>query len=199
MNRLAVSESALEEWLKKLPRQLKRLAPDPSYILASYQLLGLHEKAITLHQGQKGGVPYDKCRVSLLGADLSVAYFEIWQYVGALKGQRGKKARLLGRSACYQLQKAYLHIFSPMPSGDEKEVLFLHCDPQEAPDSEHYRYKVAPHLHFEVAGYPWKDAHVPLCDGWQEQVLKNLDVLDAAIARAVDFIADQVVPLAKRR
>ena len=198
MDRLAVSEGDLEERRKNLPRQLKRLAPDPSYILASYQTLGSHGRAIVLHQGQKM-LPYNECRVSLLGADLSVAYFEIWQYVGAPKSQRGKKAMSLGGSACYQLQKAYLHIFSPMPSGDEGKVLFLHCDPQEPPSSEHHRYKVAPHLHFEVAGDPWRDAHVPLCDGWQEQVLQNLDVLDAAIARAVDFIADQVIPLAKRR
>lgn len=197
MEQLALSEADLEQRRKKLARQLKRLSPDPLYIQASYQTVGLYTRVITLHQGQKGPLPYNRCRI-MLGAELSVGYFEIWQYVGALKGKRSKKSRLLGGSDYYQLERAYLHIFLPMPSGDEKNVLFLHCDPREPQGSAHYRYKVAPHVHFEIAEYPWGDAHVPLCDGCQDQVLQNLETLDAAIARAVDFIADEVIPLAKR-
>lgn len=198
MEQLALSGAGLEERRKKLARQLKRLVPAPSYIQASSQTLGFHERAITLHKGQKGALSYDKCRISLPGVELSVAYFEIWQYVGAMKRKRRKRSRSLSGSDYYQLERAYLHIFFPMPSGDEKKVLFFHCDPQEPRGSKHYRYKAAPHVHFEIAGDPWRDAHVPLCDGWQDQVLENLEAFDVAIARAVDFIADEVIPLAKR-
>lgn len=198
MEQLALSEAGLEERRKKLARHLRRLTPSPSYIQASYQALGLYTKAITLHQGQKGALSYDRCRISLRGVELSVAYFEIWQYVGALKRKRGKRSRSQSGSDYFQLERVYLHIFLPTPSGDEKKVLFLHCEPQEPRGSKHFRYKTAPHVHFEIAGDPWRDAHVPLCDGWQDQVLQNLETLDAAIARAVDFIADEVIPLAKR-
>jgi len=197
MDKLAISEAGLEERRKKLPRRLKRLVPHPSYVQASYRPLGLSVRAIALHQGQRAGLPYEEYRISLVGVRLSVAYYEIWQYVGALGGKRRRKSNSLNGSDYYLLKKAYLHIFAPEPSGQEVKVLFFHCDPQEPRGSKHFRYKAAPHLHLEIAGDPWRRAHVPLCDGWQHQVLENLDTLDAAIARAVDFIADQVIPLVR--
>ena len=197
MDKLAVSQADLEQRRKKLPRKLKRLVPHPSYIQASYRPLGSYGNAIALHQGQRTGPSYEEYRVSLPGVRLSVAYYEIWRYVGAMRGKKSRKSRSLSGSDYYQLEKAYLHIFAPKPSGDEERVFFFHCDPQESRESKHYRYKAAPHIHLEIAGEPWRKAHVPLCDGWQRQVLQNLNTLDAAIARTVDFIADQVVPLVR--
>ncbi len=184
MHKLFLSEADLESRRRELPRILRPLISDVSYIQAAYQLIGQYGKAIALRQGQTGSLSYDHWRVSLIRFDVSMAYFEIWQY---LSGQH--------RTSCYLLHKAYFHLYLPQPTGVEKELLFLHCDPQEPNDSPHYRYKVGPHLHFEVAGAPWKNAHIPLCDGWQEQILQDIDKLDQAITKAIDFIADQFLPL----
>jgi hypothetical protein len=102
-----------------------------------------------------------------------------------------------GGLACFVLQKAYLHIYLPKPSGVDQKLLLVHCDPQESKDSIHYRYKIAPHLHFEMAPCPWNETHIPLCDGWQETILQSLDNLDKAIARAIEFIADELLPLSR--
>jgi len=184
MHDLFLSEADLEQRRQNLPFRLKPLTPDPSYIQAAYQPVGRYGRAIALRQGQKGPLSYRDWRVSLTPSDVSIAYFEIWQYATGLR-----------HPICYLLHKAYFHLYLPQPTGVEKELLFLHCDPQETNVSPHYRYKVGPHFHFEVAGSPWKNAHIPLCDGWQEQVLQGLDELDQAIARAIDFIADQFLPL----
>lgn len=184
MRALFISEADLEKRRRNLPLRLKPLTADVSYIQAASQTLGPYGRAIGVHQGQKGPLSYREWRVSLITSVVSVGYFEIWQYSKGLRNP-----------VCYLLQKAYLHIYLPSPSGVDQELLFLHCDPQEPQDTPHYRYKVGPHLHFEIAGPPWKDAHIPLCDGWQEEVLQGLDDLDKAIARGVDFIADQFIPL----
>lgn len=197
MDRLAISEAGLEERRKKLPRRLRRLVPQPSYVQAIYHPLGPFISAIALHQGQRAGLSHEEYRISLLGVRLSVAYYEIWRYVGALGGKRRRKSNSLIGSDYYRLEKAYLHIFTPKPSGQEEKVLFFHCDPQESRGSKHFRYKASPHLHLEIAGDPWRRAHIPLCDGWQHQVLENLDTLDTAITRVVDFVADQVIPLVR--
>jgi hypothetical protein len=196
---LALSEAELERRRKDLRERLQPLTADYSYIQASYEPLGTNDKAIKLHQGQKGGLRYNQCRINLTGSDLSVCYFEIWQYIAVSTGQRRGRLGSVGRPPLYQLEKAYLHVYSPKSSGDEEEVLFLHCDPQLPRDSKHHKYKAGPHVHFEVAGDPWSRAHVPLCHGWQKEVLKNMEALDAAIGRAVEFIADELVPLAGRR
>jgi hypothetical protein len=93
--------------------------------------------------------------------------------------------------------KAYFHVYLALSPENEKEMIFLHCDPQEQQDTDHFRYKVAPHIHVEIAGSPWSGAHIPLCDGWQAEVLASLDSLDRAFTRGIEFIVNEVCPLAK--
>ncbi len=196
MHNLFVSEADLEKRRKKLPQRLSALSKDVSYMQAAYQTLGL-KKAIGVHRGQRPSSSYREWRVSLMDLNISMGYFEIWQHVNSLSSMSGKRNRSQ-RPALYLLQKVNFHIYLPDPSGSDKELLFVHCDPQEPDDSPHQRYKIAPHLHFEVAGSPWNDAHIPLCDGWQSTVLKSLKELDEAIVRAVEFVAQQFAPLVKR-
>jgi len=184
MHNLFLSEGDLNRRRLNLPARFKCLTPDPSYIQAAFRPVGRYTKAIAIHQGQRMPLPYEQWRVTLMTLNVSVGYFEIWQY-----------SSHPGTPPHYLLQRAYLHIYLRGGLGGEQDLLFLHCDPQEPEDSLHYRYKVAPHLHLEIAGAPWKDAHVPLCDGWQKEVLRSLDDLDKAIARGIQFIADQFLPL----
>lgn len=148
------------------------------------QPLGVIGKAIGVCQGQKGPSRYEQWRVSLSHCPLSFGYYEVWEYRSQVRSR-----------AQYLLQKAYLHIYRPEVSGGEENLLFIHCDPQEATQSKHYKYKASPHLHFEIAGKPWSEAHVPLCNGWQDAVMQDLRQLDAVFARAVECIAEEFIPL----
>jgi len=184
MKELFLSEGELDERRKQLPERLKQYLPDPPHFAASFTSLDQYTKVIGIHQGVNRGPDYTSWRVSLAGKQIAIGYYEVWLY---------EKSR--GMAVRYLLNKAYLHVFVPHSAGDEMPLVYLHCDPQERESSEHYRYKVAPHAHFEIAGNPWSDIHVPLCDGRQDEVLSSLACLDQAIERAVEFVVQQLCPV----
>ena len=187
MAELLASEAELNARREGIPRLLKTLVPDVPWIGGAFDHLGAHEWVIALRQGPCD-MPYDRWRVSSKEKGIALAYYEVWKYVG--NAFRSKKRGAKERIGKYVLTKAYLHLYRPVSGDAEEELIFMHCDPLDES-----RYKVAPHVHFEVAGYPWRKAHIALCDGWQNEVLRNLECLDAAIGRAVDMIAKEFIPL----
>ena len=183
MNDLFAFEADIERRRKRLPRRLQSLT-NVAYIQAYSAQVGFDCKVIGLCKGGRPPTSYRDWRVSLTQACVSISYYEAWQ--------RSKRP---DGSICFLLQRAYLHVYRTHSSGAEEELLSLHCDPYEPETSPHHRYKIAPHLHFDIAKDPWRNAHIPLCDGWQDQVLKSLDTLDDAIARAIQFIVEEFIPL----
>ena len=186
MKNLLISETKLEERRQELPRRLRKYIPNVPFITADYQQLGPNAKVIGIHQGWNRDQSYQYWRVNLSEYKISIGYYEIWQYL-----------KVRNRPNSYLLQKAYFHVYLPHPSGREKKLIFLHCDPQEPEDTKHHRFKIAPHTHFEIAGDPWGRVHVPLCDGYQDQVLKNVGTIDKALSRGIEFIIEQICPLTK--
>jgi hypothetical protein len=187
MRALFISESKLEERRKNLAARLRSCMPEAPFFMADFQQQGMYKKVIGIHGGQSRGLPYRSWRVSLSKHQVSLAYYEVWEL-------RKEKSR----GITYLLEKAYLHLYLPYPSGGEKDLIFVQCDPQESEDSTHYRFKIAPHAHFEIAGDPWKNAHVPLCDGWQDEVLENISALDKALTRAMEFLVEQIYPITSK-
>ena len=183
MYTLLVSERDLNERRQRLTSRFVRFAQFIPHMQAIFDNIGTHKKAMSILQGQKGTLTYPNYRVILTKPHISFNYFEIWNLIASHE-----------HKVSFVLEKAYLHFFLPKSPTKEEKLIFIHCDPQEEQESKHYRYKVAPHIHFEIAKDPWNGIHVPLCDGWQEKVLSNLEELDNAICRAVDFIVDQVFP-----
>lgn len=185
MANIEISEEELKDRGKSLCSRLKRCLPDKPFIFSALQSININTVALAIYQGQKRDLSYKNWRINIGCFKIAISYYEIWQR------QRSN------RRYCYLLNKAYLHVYLPHPTENEKDLIHLHCDPQEPEDSEHYRFKVAPHLHFEIAGDPWKNAHIPLCDGWQQMVLENISSLDDAIVRAIDFLVYQICPLTR--
>jgi hypothetical protein len=181
---LFISEADLDRRRGDLPTRFHVLIGIMPSVRGIAQTLGPHGRAIGVCQGQRGPAAYEQWRVSLPNRGLSFGYFEVWEYRRRTRSQ-----------SPYVLQKAYFHIYRPEATGDEQSLLFIHCDPQEAVGSRHYRYKASPHLHFAIAGAPWAEAHVPLCDGWQDVIMRDLGKLDAAFARVAECIAEEFIPL----
>jgi hypothetical protein len=184
MRELFLTEADLEDRRKNLAGRLKPYMPGAPFIGADFYPVGLYKKAIAIHGGRHKDLPYQNWRVSLSEQQVSVCYYEIWEY-----------QKVKHRGICYVLNRAYLHLYLLHPSENEKDLIFLQCDPQEPEGTEHYRFKVAPHVHFEIAGHPWKIAHIPLCDGCQDKVLQSVDTLDEALKRGMEFIVNQIYPL----
>jgi len=184
MRELFLTEADLEERRKNLAGRLKPYMPGAPFIRADFCPVGLYKKAIAIHGGGHKDSSYENWRVSLSEQQVSLCYYEIWEY-----------QKVKHRGICYVLNRAYLHLYLLHPSENEKDLIFLHCDPQEPEGAEHYRFKVAPHVHFGIAGNPWKIAHIPLCDGWQDKALQSVDTLDEALKRGMEFIVNQIYPL----
>ncbi len=184
MKPLFISEAKLDDRRKKLPERFKRYLPDAPYFTASFQDVGQYTKIIGIHQGNNREVYYKSWRVSLSSKQMALGYYEVWEYVK----QKGMPAK-------YLLNKVNLHVYLPHPAGDEKPLVYLHCEPQESETSEHFKYKVGPHTHFEISGDPWNKVHVPLCDGRQDDVLRSVKSLDEAFERGVQFVVEELCPI----
>jgi hypothetical protein len=104
----------------------------------------------------------------------------------------------------YYLEKAYLHLYlTTLTAGDaaEKEILALHCDPNEADEPPgwkglvHSKYKRGPHLHVSTAEQPMPHSHFALNACHLGSVLISVESLTNAMATAVQMLEDQVLRL----
>jgi len=103
----------------------------------------------------------------------------------------------------YFLDRAYLHLYRRARREDvnEKEILALHCDPNEPDEPEehrglkHARYKRGPHIHVSTAEQPMPHSHIALNLGELPEVVKSFEKLSGAISSAIQMLTDQVIAL----
>lgn len=104
----------------------------------------------------------------------------------------------------YYLERAYLHLYlTTQMEGEatEKEILALHCDPNEADEPpdwtgvKHSKYKRGPHLHISTAEDPIPHSHFALNACHLESVLSSVESLTKAMGYAVQMLEDQVLRL----
>jgi len=106
-----------------------------------------------------------------------------------------------GKNELYYLERAYLHFYLiDQYSKDEKEFCLLHCDPNEADDARHAKYKQSLHLHIECSDsscWPhcdiWPHAHIALNTGYLDYVLKDINSLTKAMEEAVLMLKEEVL------
>ena len=118
------------------------------------------------------------------------SYFERWVPVDA-------KARH------YFLDRAYLHLYRRSRFDDalDREILGLHCDPNEAVETashqgpRHTRYKRGPHIHVSTAEQPIPHSHIALNLGHLSEVLGSFHSLSVALRSAIGMLNDQVIAL----
>jgi hypothetical protein len=93
------------------------------------------------------------------------------------------------------LDRAYLHLFIHPEHNTEKQVLALHCDPNEAETSKHFVYKAGPHIHMSTAEHPLDRTHIALNTSNLAAVLKSVQDLTSAFETAVKMVEEQVLGL----
>lgn len=99
------------------------------------------------------------------------------------------------RREAYFLERAYLHLYLRQSQLEEREILALHCDPNEARSERHYRYKAGPHVHVSTAEEPLPHAHFALNNHELENVLGSVSNLTDALKSAIVMVDDQVLGL----
>ncbi|MCK4374499.1 MAG: hypothetical protein KAX19_04190 [Candidatus Brocadiae bacterium] len=193
---LVTSEAELNDRRESIRHWVQQLVK-AAWIGADFRPIGAARKAIAIHQGATD-FPYTDWRVSVSDA-LALSYYEVWEYLGARQARRRPGSRRALALPRYRLIKAYFHVYEARSELEEHPLLLLHCDPTEPESSIHYKYKIGPHIHLEVAGDPWRKAHIALCHGWQKQALRDLGSLDRAMTCAVELVSDELISLAVSR
>jgi hypothetical protein len=173
---IEISESDLDKRRKALPKRFRPLTK--AYIGGVSDCFGLATRAIGICGGQKGALRYNQWRIGLVPRKASLGYFEIWQAKSGLG---------------FFLKKINLNLYL-LKNIKEEELILVHCSPEHLTDVKLERYKTPPHLHFAISEDPWPKVHIPLCDGFQKNVLSSLEELDHAFYRIIDFVSDQVFP-----
>jgi hypothetical protein len=98
----------------------------------------------------------------------------------------------------YYLERGYLHLFRRVGASrdaTEEQVLALHCDPNEPPNTPHARYKRGPHLHISAAGSPLDESHIALNYSHLDEVLGSFNSLCAAWDNSIKLVKDEILPL----
>jgi hypothetical protein len=112
-------------------------------------------------------------------------YYERWQPVDSTR-----------RRYCFE--RGYLHLFrrvGPARESTEKQVLALHCDPNEERDAPHALYKIGPHLHVSAAEPPLNAAHIALNYSHLDEVLGSFERLSVAFSNSITMVNEQVLKL----
>lgn len=99
------------------------------------------------------------------------------------------------RQRSFYLERAYLHLYVRQDDRVEKEIIALHCDPNEAASNKHYLYKAGPHVHMTTAENPLHHAHIALNSDDLDSVLASVQELTSALGTAVKMLNDQVLGL----
>jgi hypothetical protein len=90
----------------------------------------------------------------------------------------------------WRLAIAYLTIYNgPLSTG--KEILSLHCDPDEPAGSAHYKYKCGPHMHVHHTDNIIKSAHIALNLPNFNLVVNDIEQLNKAFVDAVEMITKE--------
>ena len=106
-------------------------------------------------------------------------YFEVW--------------RPQERGASFALEKAYLHLDVPFPSGTgDEEVLALHCEPI-LPNQSAYKYKRGPHVHVSGNKRDISKSHIALCLIDLERTCADLQQFNTAFSVMIRMVGDELL------
>jgi hypothetical protein len=91
------------------------------------------------------------------------------------------------------LNRAYFHLYKieNRSEGTTKQIICLHCDPEESEETN--KYKVGPHLHIIVAEQPIPKCHFPLNQCHLKDVLQDASSFTSAFDMAIKMIADELL------
>ncbi|MFI5395014.1 MAG: hypothetical protein ACHQ9S_05730 [Candidatus Binatia bacterium] len=96
----------------------------------------------------------------------------------------------------WRLEKAYLHLLYLKPeTGDRKELLAVHCDPNEPPSAPHASYKRGLHIHVGAAGEPIKHAHLVLNRHRLPSNSLQISAIGTSWQDAIQMVADEILSL----
>jgi len=132
-------------------------------------------KVIAAHDGNNLQEHYRAWKFRTINPKVWCSYHELWKPIS------GKQD--------WFLYQSYLSLFMHAEDFHLKEIICLHCDPQE----EQNRFKKGPHLHIVAAEHPISRSHFPLNYSHLDEILSDCHSLMDAIGNGVQILRNEVV------
>jgi hypothetical protein len=180
MPRVEIHVDQLRSRGRLLQQLLRPLARQSSVGPAWQNRTGPSSWVIAMHDGSPPVSDHLAWRFATFVPHVRAGYYESWIPLG---------------EGLWCLDRAYLHVYKTISgTAEEKDFVFLHCDPNEPADTRHGPYKRGPHLHVRAAEPPLPRAHIALM-GRQalDLCMSSVDALTDALGWAVGMLKDQVL------
>jgi hypothetical protein len=175
----------LQERKRHIMHLLKPLSRAKSGPACDQQLVGNTAIVLCAHEGGMLQSKFADWRFSTCKQNYWANYYELWTLIDS-------------KNEKYRLDKAYLTIYrrnKERYTGEEKELLCLHCDPYELDQVTNPSavYKRSPHLHVEAADHPIPKAHFSLTIGNSPAVLASTQTLTQTLSLCIKMIRCEVL------
>lgn len=177
-----LSKAEIPQRTQRVARILRRIAP-PRQRVACWPRWLDRQVVLSAYIGAQPTDPDpDQWRFPTKVSQIRASYYERWVQADSITSD-------------VYLERAYLHLFIRKEERSEKEVLALHCDPNDSQSSKHYFYKAGPHFHMTTAENPLRHCHIALNTSNLSDVLKSVDGITKALETAITMIEEQVLGL----
>ena len=142
------------------------------------------EFMIAVHSGPRPDLGPADWRFTTIVRGVRAGYYERW----IASDEKRKK---------YYLDRSYLHLYrSGTDELSEREILALHCDPNEPDDTgelKHAIYKRGPHVHVTAFDQPLPHSHFAHNLGELDSILGSMLSLHRAVSTGIVMLRDQVL------
>lgn len=180
--RCVLDEDKILGRAQEVARLLRRIAPPAQRIACRPRWLDRHIVLCAYVGAEPTDPNPDEWRFPTRIPEVRACYYERWLPTDF-------------RRIKLYLDQAYLHLFVRGDHRSEKQILALHCDPNEAESSRHFRYKAGPHVHMSTAQDPLHRAHIALNIDNLDEILRSVPKVTTAFDAALTMVNDQVLGL----
>jgi hypothetical protein len=174
---------AENELASKRPKEIQRfllpLASGNGVACADAKAVVVAGKVFAAHDGVRRG-EYRDWRFSSKHRDIRCGYFELW--------------RDTGEARQWSLDRAYLTLFlTDRTLHQEREILCVHADPNNADPMPMQNFKKGPHLHVKHREDILCHAHFPMTIGYIDQAIGSVPELTRIYNEVASLLSIEVV------
>lgn len=158
---------------------LKSIAKKTDKIITNDVSVGARSFIIGVSDVKEMGNNYHDWRFKTYLSDFRAMYYERW-----IPYDKNN----------YFLDRMYFHLYKmDRENLIDEEYILLHCDAGEPQDSDHFKYKLSPHLHIKSSEYPIPKAHIALNNGNVNDIINSMGKLNMAMSQGISMIENQIL------
>ncbi len=179
MASIKIPEKDLRKRIREIQNLLPPLCAGRQVPCQFYKNIVSGGRVIAAHDGDPTDSDYLGWKFRSFAGPLWCQYYEIW---------KPKNGNL------WHLIRAYLNIYKIDPNTHSlKEIICIHCDPNDESDEPMRTFKRGPHLHVKAANEPLPKCHFPLNLDSLNRILSSRSLMTRAFEQAIKVVCKEVL------